>query len=184
MMGLIERYGVFLAIPVLFIVVGISMFVNIAWGLLTGGPRAFREPGAPYLYDRFYYLLFLVAMIGWTFALLSFSSGIETGEEGFGFLLGWGVCAIGIGGVFFLRGDMMLRGARSLADNGFWPFRIFHRMQVMQFERQSSIVLKLVPVVFVVVGIGVILFSLFHIPAALSDVKTGTQILVNAVTAS
>ena len=182
-MHLIERYGVFLAIPVLFIVVGVGMFVNIAWGLLTGGPRAFKEPGAPYLYDRFYYMLFLVAMIGWSFALLSFSSGIETGEAGFGFLLGWGICAIGIGGVFLFRADMMFRGARYLAENGLWPLRIFHRMQIMQFERQPAIVLKLVPLVFVVAGIGVILFSLFHLPAAFSDFKSGTQTLVNAVTA-
>ena len=180
-MHLIDRYGVLLAIPLLFVVVGVFMFVNIAWGLLTGGPRAFKEPGSPYFYDRFYYLLFLIAMIGWTFALLSFSSGVETGEAGFGFLLGWGVCAIGIGSVFFLRGQMMLRGARYLADNGFWPFRLFHRMQAMQFERQP-IVLKWVPVVFIVMGVGVILFSLFHLPAAFSELQAGTQILVNAVT--
>jgi hypothetical protein len=183
MMHLIERYGFFLAIPVLFIVVGVGMFVSIAWGLVTGGPRAFKAPGAPYLYDRSYYMLFLVVMIGWAFALLSISSAVETGEAGYGFLLGWGICAIGIGGVFLLRRDMMLRGARYLADNGFWPFRLFHRMQVMQLERQPAIVLKLVPIVFVIVGVGVILFSLFHLQAAFSDFKTGTQILVNAVTA-
>jgi LPXTG-motif cell wall-anchored protein len=182
-MHLIERYGVFLVIPLLFIVVGVSMFVNIAWGPVTGGPRAFKEPGAPYLYDRFYYLLFLVAMSGWSFALLSFSSDPKTGETPFGFLLGWGICAIGMGSVFFLRRDMMMRGARYLADNGFWPLRIFHRMQIMQFERQPVIVLKVLPIVFVVASIGVILFSLFHLPAAFSEVKTGTQILINVVTA-
>jgi len=182
-MHLIERYGAFLIVPLLFVVVGVVMFANIGWGLLSGGPRALKEPGAPYLYDRFYYLLFLFAMIGWTFALLSFSSGIETGNAGFGFLLGWGICAIGMGSIFLLRRNMMLRGARYLAANGFGPFRIFHRMQVMQFERQPAIVLKLMPIVFMVIGIATTIFCLFHLPAAVSDLKTGTQILISAVTA-
>lgn len=62
---------VLLVMGSVFVATGLGMAINIAWGLITGGPRARTEPGQPYLYDRLYYFLFLIMLMGWTIGLLS-----------------------------------------------------------------------------------------------------------------
>lgn len=174
--------GPFIMVPILFVVVGISTFVTIAWGLLTGGPRALNQSGSPYLYDRLYYLIWLVAMVAWAGGLLSFV-GITAGEtEPWGFMLCWAIGAIGMGSLFLLRGEMMIKGARYLADNGFWLMRWYNRMQARQLERQNPLVRKLIPFVFLIAGTVALVVCIPHITEALAEARAGAMTIVHLVT--
>lgn len=156
----------------IFVAVGTGMAVRIVWGLLTGGPRAKDRPGAPFLYDRLYYLMFLVALVGWWIAMLSFF-GSTTRAAPSGFLIGWGILAIGMGSLFLFRQKMMVDGARYLATHGFPLFRIFHAMQAGQFDRQPAFMRKLVAVVFLITGVGVLVFNIGQINQVPGDVEAG-----------
>ncbi len=162
----------------LFVVVGMGMWVNIIWGLLTGGPRDRSKPGQPFLYDRVYYLLFLFMISGWSFGLLSFGKVEPTDASGF--MIGWGVTAIGIALIFLMRRDMMLQGARYLAREGFVLLRPFHFLQAIQLERieQQGLVLRFVPMIFLVAGVGVLLFNLLHLPQAIGQAEAGASALI------
>ena len=182
LIALAQHMGPFVLVPILFIVVGIGTFVTIAGGLLTGGPRALNQPGSPHLYDRLYYLIWLVAMTGWAGGLLSFA-GIRAGEtELWGFVLGWAICAVGMGSLFLLRGDMMIKGARYLAENGVWLTRWHNRMQVRQLERQNPFVRKLIPFIFLIAGTVALAISFPHIAEAVADVRAGAMTIVHLVT--
>ena len=127
------------------------------WGLLTGGPRDRTKPGRPFLYDRLYYLLMLILLTGWTVSLISSDSpGVLSSETApSGFLVGWGIMAIGIGLFYPLRFDMMIGGAEYLSKHGFILMRPFHAMTVRSFYRQrQSWVLKIMPIVFAIIGVG------------------------------
>ena len=176
---LVAQMGFFVLIPALFFVVGMATACNILWGLLTGGPRALQAPGAPYLYDRVYYLIFLVVLVGWSGALLAFVAEAGTPTDGAGFTLGWGILAIGMGTLFLTKADMMLKGAQYRAKNGFWLWRFHYALQARQWERQSPIVRKLLGGVFVVAGIGATLYSLPHLPLALSEMAMGATRLIS-----
>ena len=174
----VARMGFFLLIPLLFIAVGIGMFFSIMWGLISGGPRARTQPGAPYLYDRFYYLLWLVAAIGWAASLLAFIAEGSSGIEPWGFLLGWAIGAVGMGSLFLLRGDMMIKGARYLADNGFLLSRWYNRMQLRQLDRQNGLVRKLLPIVFLIAGSVALVASVLHGNEALAEIKAGAATIL------
>ncbi len=185
-MHLIQQYGFFILIPALFVFVGVGMFINITWGLLTGGPRAMNAPGAPYLYDRFYYLLFFVVLIGWSGFLLSILSIVASGKDHVSdtsFIVGWGICAIGMGGILVLRSDMMMRGARYFSEHGFWWTRFYYRMQLRQYDRQPVFLRPLLGGIFIVVGIGVVAFNITHIPDAFHEAVVGAQTLIAIITA-
>jgi hypothetical protein len=170
---------VLFAMGSLFCVVGAGMAINIAWGLITGGPRAWTEPSQPYLYDRLYYCLFLVGLVGWVIAMLSFVSIIEGAPEA-GFLIGWGIGAIGMGLLFRLRGKMMTTGARYLSSHGFVLLRPFHFMQARQLEYQPMM-LTWVPFLFVVAGTGVLIFNLPRLPEAMDQAHAGTLKLLEII---
>jgi hypothetical protein len=167
---------VIFAMGIVFVIVGLGMAVNIAWGLIAGGPRDKMEPGQPRLYDRFYYLLFLLMLSGWAFGLLSFGSP-QTVENPAGFMIGWGVCAIGIALIFLLRGKMMLRGATYLARHGFILWRPFYAMQAYQLSRQPLVV-KFVPYAFLVAGSVVLIFQAPHFMEGLDQARAGAVSLI------
>ena len=166
-----------LLVYALFTVVGAGLWIGILWNLLTGGPRDLAQPGQPYLYDRLYYLLFLVGLVGWTIGLLSFLAPIASGrtDEVSGFMVGWGIMAIGMGLLFRLRGEMMLKGAKYLSKHGFILWRPFYAMHVRQREQQPM-VWKYMPLIFPIVGIGVLLFSLPHLAEVPGQVAAGAKI--------
>ncbi len=178
---LIQTMGPFVLIPALFVVVGVGSWLNILWGLVTGGPRALQESGAPYLFDRPYYLMGLLAVAGWTIALLSALAEVGNPLMFEGFLTGWSLLAIGVGLLFLLRLDMRLRGTRYLAEHGFWLFRPFHAMQVRQFNRQTWVI-KIVPWIFLVIGACTLIFSLTHITEAWRQTAAGARVLVGYLT--
>lgn len=180
--ALAQSMGPFIIIPALFLVVGVSMWVTLVWGLVTGGPRAGNEPGAPYLYDRIYYMLFLLATIGWSVALLCFDSDELNDGAPAGFLVGWGILAIGMGALFVFRSDMMLRGSLYQAKHGFWLSRFFHSMQAAQMERQGSAIRKGVGGIFLLLGLGVTALNVQHIPDAFEGAWRGAIHLVHFLT--
>lgn len=163
----------------LFVVVGVCTWISILWGLLTGGPRDRDKMGQPYLYDRLYYLLFLVGIIGWSTALLSVLTAGGAGETRAvsGFMVGWGIGAIGMGCLLLLRGDMMLNGFQYRARHGFVLIRLFYKMQLRSLERQSGI-WKIVAPIFILAGIGVLIFNLPHIAEVPGMVVGGARELI------
>ncbi len=179
-MHLFDHMSVFMLVAALFVLVGCGMFISIVLGLLTGGPRARDRPGAPFLYDRLYYLLFLVVWIGWSSGFLAFLSEDSENIAASGFFLGWGVLAVGMSGLFLLRGDMMLKGAQYQAKHGFWLSRLYYGMQAAQIERQSAALRKFIAIVFGIAGVGAIVFSLPHLPAALQQVEAGGRLLIDS----
>ena len=164
----------------LFVVVGTGMWINTVWGLLTGGPRDRTRPGQPHIYDRLYYGLFLAGLVGWTMALLSFLAPVASGrmDQISGFMIGWGIMAVSMGLLFWLRGEMMLNGSKYLSRHGFILWRLFHAMQVRQRERQPM-AWKYMPLIFMVVGVGVLLFNLPHIAEVPGQVATGARVLLD-----
>ena len=168
----------------LFLVVGAFTWINILWGLLTGGPRDRTKMGQPYLYDRLYYLLMLVLLTGWTIALMSFdqAGAVNRQTAPSGFLVGWGIMAIGMGLFYPLRIDMMVNGAEYLSKHGFVLLRPFHAMTVRQFGRQrQSLVLKIVPVVFTVAGVAVLAFNLSHVAEVPGQMMQGARTLIDQI---
>ena len=165
-----------------FVAVGLFMWINTLWGLLTGGPRDRTKMGQPYIFDRTYYLLFLVLIIGWTAALLSMLTIGTNGETraAAGFMVGWGVMAIAMGVLLVLRNDMMLDGNRYLSKNGFTLIRPFHAMQARSVERQAS-ARKIVAPLFIIVGIGVLAFNLPHFAEVPGLVTAGFSILIEQI---
>lgn len=159
-----------------FVVAGIAMFISVAWGLVTGGPRAIMEPGQPRLYDRTYYLLFLLMFSGWAFGLLSFNQP-QTVENPAGFMIGWGICAIGIALIFLLRFDMMKRGAIYLAQYGFILWRPFHAMHADQLSRQP-LMLKFLPYIFLVAGCAALIFQVPHFVEGVEQARAGVISLI------
>lgn len=185
-MHVVEQLGPFVVLPALFLIVGVSMFINITWGLVTGGPRAFQEPGAPYLYSRGYYLLFLFTLVGWSGALIGVVSEINSDRVGYSFILGWGICAIGMGSLLSFWRPMMLSGSRYLSVHGIWLFRLFHHMQagqLMRLDDRSMPVMKFLPGIFIVAGIGAVIFSLFHLPSAVDEILAGARLLIDTIAA-
>ncbi len=174
--------GPFVLIPILFFIVGTGMFCNTMWGLLTGGPRALALPGAPYLYDRVYYLLQLILFLGWAGALLAFIPMTGKPVDGSGFMVGWGVCAIGISTLFLTRGTMMTNGMKYQAEHGFWLWRFFNGMQSAQFQRQPPMMRKIIAIIFLIVGTGVLIFNIPHLPTALAQMQAGAATIVHLVT--
>lgn len=171
------------AMGVWFAVVWSGMAINVVWGLLTGGPRARTEPGRPYLYDRLYYFLFLVLIIG---ALLAFLSSLGKGEDGSraGFFISGGICFTAFGLIFWLRRKMMKAGSAYLAKHGFILFRPYHFMMVRNFELYPLGLpgyIKDVSRVLVVVGVGVLVFNLLHVPEAVDQVRAGTLELMKII---
>jgi hypothetical protein len=182
---LFQSQGLSALIYVLFVIVGAGMWLNVLWGLLSGGPKAITEPGAPYLYDRLYFMLWLLATIGWTMSLLSALAGFSQRENAVrfeGFLFGWSLLAIGMSLIFHLRLHMMLHAARYLAVHGFWLFRPLHWIQLRQFDHEKNLVLKFVPFIFLIVGTAVLLFSLLHVGEAWRQTVAGAQILLSYMT--
>lgn len=178
-MHLIQAYGFFLLVPVLFVVVGVCMWIYVISGLITGGPRALHEPGAPYLYDRLYYLLYGIGMVGWTWGMLSFVS-LGNDSSPTGFMLGWGIGAVAMGSLFLLRGDMFIRAAQYRAKYGNWLVRLFYQKQ--DFSRVSPIMCKLFAFLFIIAGTGVLAFNLPHLGQAVVDAQTGMARLIHAIT--
>lgn len=166
----------------LFVVVGVGMWIHILRGLLTGGPRDRDEATQPFLYDRLYYLLFLVGLIGWSTALLSILPAQEVGETRAvpGFMAGWGIGAIGIGCLLLLRGDMMLNGFRYNSRHGFVLFRLFYQLQLRSLERQAGL-WKIIAPIFILAGIGVLVFNLPHWADVPGLVVRGARILVTSI---
>ena len=165
----------------LFLAVGIGMAVNILWGLLTGGPRDRSQPDQPRLYDRAYYLLMLFVLAGWSVALLSFDQGAVT-QAPDGFLVGWGIMAIGLGLLYLLRLDMMTRASKYLSQHGFVLFRPYHGMRHRQLERQrGSVITKIVPVVFMVLGLGVLAFNMPYLAEIPAQVEAGASMLIEQI---
>lgn len=164
----------------LFVVTGVSMALSILWGLLGGGPRDRSQPGQPHLYDRSYYVLMLVVLAGWSTALLSLDQGVLTKAAPDGFLVGWGVMAIGMGLLYLLRFDMIVRAAHHRAMNGFILLRPFHAMRARRFDRQAG-VMKIIPPVFLVVGLGVLAFNLAHLAAVPGEVEAGLSNLIEQI---
>ena len=162
----------------LFVVVGAGMWISLPWNLLTGGPRDRTKPGQPYVYDRLYYLLLLIGLIGWSVALLSILVPITRGrtDDVSGFLAGWGIMAVGMGLLFRLRREMMLSGARYLSKHGFILWRPYYAMQVKQRERQP-LAWKYMPLAFLVIGIGVLIFTLPHVTEVPGQVTAGAAIV-------
>ncbi len=167
----------------LFTVVGTGMWINTLWGLLTGGPRDHTKPGHPHVYDRLYYVLFLAGLIGWTMALLSFLAPVSSGkmDEISGFMIGWGIMAVSMGLLMRLRGEMMLNGAKYLSKHGFIAWRIFYAMHVRQREQQPM-AWKYIPLLFPIVGVGVLLFFLPHWAEVPGQMATGTKVLLAMMT--
>lgn len=173
------QYGPLLAGGALFLVVGLATTGQILLGLVTGGPRARLKPGTPYLYDRVFYVLFAIAITGWWMAMLSFAgelSGPVDMDSVSGFMTGWGIGAIGMGLLIWLRGNMLLEGARYLSRHGFLPFRLFHLMQVRQFE-YAPVVRKIIPVVFIAAGIVALAVNITKLPLALAQASTGAHLV-------
>lgn len=170
----------FVVMGVLFVVVGVSTFIKIVLGLLTGGPRALQLPGAPRLYDCVYYLLHLVGLTGWAFGLMSFFHGVEGGGVS-GFMIGWGVCAVGIGSLFVLRGDMIAKAMAYKAEHGFWLWRFFYRQQAERM-RAMGWFQKALGGVFVVIGIGVLIFNVPYLPAAIAEFRANLKDIAAVVT--
>jgi hypothetical protein len=186
-MHVVEQLGPFVVLPALFLIVGVGIFINITWGLVTGGPRAFQEPGAPYLYSRGYYLLFLFTLVGWSGALIGVVSEINSDRVGYSFILGWGICAIGMGSLLSFWRPMMLRGSRYLSVHGIWLFRFFHHAQVgqlMRLENPPTQALKFLPFLFISAGTIAVVISLFHLPSAIGEVGAGARIMFETITAS
>ncbi len=182
-MQLIQTYGWALLFPAAFVVTGIAGWLNVLWGLITGGPRALQAPGAPYLFDRVYYLLYGIGLFGWSFGLLSFPtiSGSAPHPEA-GFLIGWGIAAMGMGLWLILRGDMVIDAARYRAEHGFWLFRGFHSANVNRLERWNPTFRKLFAGMFMVIGAGVLAFNLPHLAEAVSQAGAGLAALIHLVT--
>lgn len=160
-------------IAIVFVTVGVGMTINIVWGLVTGGPRAKTLPGAPYLYDRLYYLLFGFGLVGWWIAIFSFFGISEASVSSF--MIGWGIGAIPMGLLLWLRGDMLIDGATYLSAYGFWLFRFFHASQGRQFGRIPRALRKLMAAVFFIAGIGVLAFNLPQIGRVPGDVASGAH---------
>lgn len=165
----------------LFLAVGLGMAINILLGLLTGGPRDRSQPNRPRLYDRAYYLLMLFVLAGWSVALLSFDHETLT-QTPDGFLVGWGIMAIGLGLLYLLRLDMMTTASKYLSQQGFVLFRPYHSMRHRQLERQrGSVIVKIVPVLFMVLGMGVLAFYLPHLAEMPTLVEAGVSILIEQI---
>jgi hypothetical protein len=161
-----------LIVLAVFIVAGLGTFINIVWGLLTGGPRATQLPGQPRLYDRVYYLLFLAGWSGWCFALLSLPDG---------FIVGWGIGAIGMGVLYLLRGDMIVKAMEYKAEHGIGPWRFLYRTNINRLhERHAS--QKIIAVIFIVAGTIVLFVNAAHVPAALADFYGNIQLVTDIVT--
>jgi hypothetical protein len=169
----------FALFALVFVIVGVAMTINIIWGLASGGPRAKELPGAPYIYDRLYYLLFGLGLVGWWIGILSFFGITEDATSSF--MIGWGIGAIGMGTWFWLRGDMMVEGATYLSTHGFWLFRFFHAMQGRQFAQLPPVMRRLMAVAFIVAGIGVLAFNLPQIGCVPADMATGVDNIVMAL---
>ncbi len=179
---LAQQMGPWVLVPILFVVVGIATFAAIVWGLVTGGPRAWKQPGAPYLYDRVYYLIWLVTLCGWSGALLASASETTRGPEVWGFLLGWSVLAIGMASLFMTRMGMMIKGARYLGEHGFWAMRWYNRMQANQFSRVNAKIGKLFPLPFLIAGVVALVVSLAHLTEAITDIRAGAMAIIHFVT--
>ncbi len=181
------HYAFPMVIAAIFLVAGLTMTVQTVWGFLTGGPRDRQKPGTPQLYDRVYYSLFGLGLIGWWIALLSIpgqmADGLGPKDPVFsGFLVGWAIGAIGMGALFGLRRDMMMSGARYLARHGFAPFRFFHTMQARQFDRmEANPLLSFLPLIFAVAGIGILIFEGTKVPAALTQALAGAHVVWNFI---
>ncbi len=172
-----QGFGPFLLIAALFVIVGVGMAISTVWGLVTGGPRAKDRPGAPFLYDRLYYLNLLVVLAGWWIAMLSFF-GATANAAPDGFLIGWGIMAVATSPMLLFREKMMMDGSQYLAAHGFPLFRFLHAMRVQQFERQPVFLRKLVAVIFLIVGIGVLAFNLPQIARVPEEVRSGAEGIV------
>lgn len=180
LLTLLQTRGLFLAVPLAFIAIGCFMLVRAVWGLLTGGPRAVQAPGAPYLYDRLYWLLNLVMLIGWTGFAVCFLAGIAGGMTGDNMLIFmcWAICAIGIGLMFLLRGEMMLDGQRYLARHGFYLWRWGRSLQVARMEQQAAWLRNLVAGVFVVIGVVILGVCIAQFPRVAQEFRdTGDAIV-------
>jgi hypothetical protein len=181
------QYAFPMVIATVFLVAGLTMTVQTVWGLLTGGPRDRQKPGAPQLYDRSYYLLFAVGLIGWWIAMLSIPAQMAAGPNSkdpdlTGFLVGWAIGAIGMGALFGLRRDVMTSGARYLARHGFGPFRFFHAMQARQFDRmEGNRLLSFIPLIFGSAGIVILIFQATKVPAALAQASAGAYVVWNFI---
>jgi uncharacterized membrane protein YidH (DUF202 family) len=171
-----QNFAPFALFALAFVIVGFAMTINIVWGLLSSGPRAKALPGAPYIYDRLYYLLFGLGLVGWWIGILSFFGITEDAMSSF--MIGWGIGAIGMGAWLWLRGDMMVEGAAYLATHGFWLFRFFHAMQGRQFAQVPPVMRRLMAVAFMAAGIGVVAFNLPQIGRVPADMATGVDNIV------
>ncbi len=176
-----NNFGLVSVIVILFVTVGIGMAVNVLWNLLTGGPRAKTRPGAPYLYDRQFYLVFLVVLVGWWVALLSFFGMPSEASPG-SFMIGWGIMAVGMGSLYLFKGDMMIEGSRYLASHGFTMFRFFYALQDAQLTRQSPFFRKLIGGIFLAAGIGALLFNFQNFRHLPDDVAGGAEQVVMFLT--
>lgn len=180
-----EQYGFLLVVAAVFLVVGLVAAANILWGLVTGGPRDRQKPGAPYLYDRMYYLLSVLVATGWWLAMLSvpaqMANGLTAKDPVFdGFLVGWGIMAVGIGALFALRRDMMHDGSSYLAKHGFVLFRFFHAAQLRQVDRMNA-GLTFLPWIFLIAGTGVLLFNITKLTEAVMQSMEGAHVVWNFI---
>ncbi len=171
-----------LVIGILFAVAGIGMWTNTIRGLVTGGPRDRTKPGQPHVYDRIYYLMTLLMITGWSIGILSFLANVDSNrlQSESGFMIGWGICAVGMGLMFSLRGDMMLSGARYQAKHGFILSRPFYTQHIIQRERQP-LIWKIMPLIFLVIGAGVLVFNLPHFGEVPGQVEAGASALIRHI---
>jgi hypothetical protein len=179
--ALFTQYGFFPYVAVVFLAFGLLKTSEILWGLIMGGPRNRSKPGAPYLFDRVYYLLFAVGMTSWWICLLAFAVGVSTGDTDrlvTVFMVGWAIGAIAMGLLFGLRGDMWVEGSRYLAKHGFPPFRVFHALQARQFDR-VPIARKLIPIVFPLMGLVALAINFSKVPMALEQTWVNLHLVWN-----
>jgi hypothetical protein len=119
---------------------GLYTFVAIG-GLVTGGARKGKDIQAPRLYDRVYFLLRIffgatILGVGVVFWLIT---GPSTNKQAVDlFVRSCGMCLVAMVLPMIMRGNMMYRAAKYLAENGSWAMRWFHRMYILRFEYKGA----------------------------------------------
>ncbi len=170
------RVGPLVYVPLLAVAIGLAVFLWTLWDFVTGGPRALKKPDKPYLYSRFYFLLQLIHVAGWTFAPTAFL--IDTvphiyRDRGTLILLALVPVFTASGLQLLFGGDMMNRAAKYLAESGAWWQRPFYRMWSIRYDFYHPFSPKLTAASYIIGGLCVLIFNLPHLHDALEQVPIG-----------
>lgn len=177
LIGLFERLGPYVYVPLLWIGAGAAMFAVTLWRLVTGCPRAGTAPDAPRLYDRVYYLLHLVHIAGWTGFPTAFLLETVPGtsvDSGVLILLLTAPLLVGFGLQMLLRGGMMYRAMDYLGKSGFVLWRPFYRIWTIRFAYPTPLARSLYSVIWLIAGVCAGGFSLAHLPASIEQSQIGS----------